>query len=162
MGGADAGYRTYVAYFPELDAGVITLGNYGSFNSGGVAMQCIDAFFGKDFDPAPSLPEVPQPERKKVVPWKPTAAELTACTGRYYSPELETFYTVSLKDTILTAYQKRLGEIALIPKPERMQFTVNNFALGEVEFKKNDKGIMEMLVSTGRVRHLRFGKDESK
>jgi len=45
-GGADAGFRSYVAFFPEIDAGVIVLSNDAGFNTPGVASQVADVFLG--------------------------------------------------------------------------------------------------------------------
>ena len=43
-GGSDAGFRSYVAFFPEIDAGVIVLANVASFDPTGVALQVADVF----------------------------------------------------------------------------------------------------------------------
>lgn len=54
-GGSDAGYRTFLAYYPEIDAGVVTVGNLASFDSGRVAERTAEAFFADDMDaPAPA------------------------------------------------------------------------------------------------------------
>ena len=50
-GGALAGYRSFIAYYPEIDAGVVTMGNVSSFNSGGVADNIAEAFFEDAFEP---------------------------------------------------------------------------------------------------------------
>ena len=43
-GGADAGYRTYLARYPEQDLAVIVFSNDASFSSGSVAHQVADIF----------------------------------------------------------------------------------------------------------------------
>lgn len=43
-GGADAGYRSFFARYPEQDLAVIVFSNDGSFNSGGLARQVADVF----------------------------------------------------------------------------------------------------------------------
>lgn len=43
-GGADAGYRTYVAIFPDLKLGFIVFSNLGDFNPGGKAYEMADLF----------------------------------------------------------------------------------------------------------------------
>ncbi len=154
--GGDAGYRTYVAYYPDIDVGVVALGNYGSFDPSGIAHQAVEATFGDLFraeQPPPASPPS-QPEEKKQ-PWKPASRDLEKLAGRYYSPELETFYTVTSQDTVLVAYQRRLGDVTLTPATEKNHFDGSQFALQNVEFVP-DKG--EMLVSNGRVRNLKFRK----
>ena len=105
--GGDAGYRTYVAYFPELDAGVIALGNVASFNAGQIAADAMEAFFGDKLSPPPPPPS--QRDLKQEERWKPTLTELTRYEGRYFSRELETFYVVSLKDSSLVASHRGWG-----------------------------------------------------
>src|SRR5690606_3443901 len=41
-------------------------------------------------------------------PWAPTADQLRSFEGRYFSEELETFYTVTLKDGKLVLTHRRL------------------------------------------------------
>ena len=43
-GGADAGYRTYVAVYPDEKLGIAVFGNIGNFNPGGVAANIVDLF----------------------------------------------------------------------------------------------------------------------
>ena len=77
-GGADAGYRTNVAYYPDIDAGVIALGNVGSFPAGRVATEVAEAFFGDRMTaPPPTVDSVP--ERGVAVP----EARLDAIVGAY-------------------------------------------------------------------------------
>ena len=45
--------------------------------------------------------------------WSPTAAELTAYAGRYYSDELETYYTLSVKQGALTVENRRSAAVKL-------------------------------------------------
>ena len=160
--GGDAGYRTYVAYFPDIDAGVITLGNHGSFDPGGTATEVMEAFFGDLLEPSPppTQPAASEPEKEED-PWKPTQADLEAFAGRYYSPELETFYTLSMKGSHIVAYHRRLGEVILMPKVKESEFSGSEFALQNLEFVKSPSGrVQEMRVSNGRVRKLLFRKVE--
>jgi CubicO group peptidase (beta-lactamase class C family) len=158
-GGADAGYRTYIAYFPEIDAGVITLGNDGSFNSGAIATEAIEAFFGDKLLPEPPSPS--QPARKAEEQWKPTKSELARYAGRYFSDELETFYVVSVKDSNLVAYHRRLGGVVLTPGTKLGQFRSDQFALQNVQFTETETGL-NMFVTTGRVRNLKFRRVDTE
>jgi CubicO group peptidase (beta-lactamase class C family) len=152
-GGSDAGYRSFVAYFPEVDVGIVTLGNDASFNSGQIAAEAMAAFFGNELTPEPPTPT--QPARKPEERWEPTRLELTRYAGRYFSDELETFYVISVKDSILVAYQRRFGDINLIPGQKEGQFRSSQYMLQSVRFSENHD-VMDMLVSTGRVRDLKF------
>ncbi len=55
-GGASAGYRSSVAFYPDLNAGVITLSNFASFD-GSLPPQIAEAFFGDHM-----VPEEPDEE----------------------------------------------------------------------------------------------------
>ena len=57
-GGADAGYQAFLAYYPEIDAGVVTLGNVASFDAG-VADAVAEAFFGEHMDAPATAPAEP-------------------------------------------------------------------------------------------------------
>ncbi|MGE3616970.1 MAG: serine hydrolase [Gemmatimonadales bacterium] len=85
--------------------------------------------------------------------WKPTAGELAAFTGRYFSEELETFYTVSVKADTLVVQQRRLDEAKLTPgEPDRFAGGGLNFAF---ERDRNGK-VIGFYVANGRTRDVRF------
>lgn len=66
-GGADAGYRTYVAVYPDQKLGIAVFGNIGNFNAGGVAADIVDLFL-KDTSA----------KARKPAPKDTSAATLTA------------------------------------------------------------------------------------
>jgi CubicO group peptidase (beta-lactamase class C family) len=155
-GGADAGYRTALVYFPAVDAGVIVLSNDAGFNSGAVARDVAAAFFADRMTAAQPNPTPPsQPARPE--PWKPTAEQLQVYAGVYYSPELETRYTVRVSDGALVAVHRRHGDLALRPV-EQDRFNVpTSWFFTNVRFERAaDGSITGMRVSSGRVRNLLF------
>lgn len=249
-GGGDAGFRTWLEYYPEIDAGVVVLGNLASFDAGGIGTRVAEAFFAGDMrakerarasdpeagkgaaGPVPAalgkalagvfaiddgpyvtiayedgrlssqvegqpafalLPEgphtfrvdVPRPDvriafeaepggavdravlhqngqkpMRRVAKWAPDAAALAAYTGRYFSPELETFYTVSLEGEKLIIGHRRHGDFALVPK-EKDVFVSGEWWIGRVKFERDPDGnIRSLSVSNGRVRNLRFERVE--
>ena len=86
----------------------------------------------------------------------PVADELARYAGRYYSPELDTAYTVIVKEEKLVATHVRHGEIELSPTTAD-EFTGNRWFFGQVVFKRDaDDMPTVMLVSSGRVRSVRF------
>ena len=76
-GGSDAGFRTFLAYYPEIDAGVVALGNVASFDAG-VATAVAETVFGEHMDPAPA-PQPPPADLDVRVP----SARLDAYAGAY-------------------------------------------------------------------------------
>ena len=86
----------------------------------------------------------------------PSADELARYAGRYYSPELDTAYSLSVKEEKLVATHVRHGEIELSPTTAD-EFTGNRWYFGEVVFERDTDGVpASMLVSSGRVRSVRF------
>lgn len=246
-GGADAGYRTMLAYYPELDAGVVVLSNVASFDVRGTAREVAESFFGEKMQPAeegkPATPPAPaavaistglldryagryqfegngalvtftrkgaalfrqvqgQAELpltplsdsvfavggvdarvtfhretdgrvvratvqqgdtralRRIEPWSPTAAELEEYAGRYYSPELETFYTIAVEDGALVALHRRHGTIRLSPV-EAGTFRGDVWFLGSVRFERGEDGrVTGLRASNGRVRKLWFARQE--
>lgn len=87
---------------------------------------------------------------------------MRAYAGRYYSPELETVYTVVVEDGRLVARHRRHGDVALTPRQ------ANAFQGGEswmetVEFERGPGGaVTGMRVSngSGRLRRVWFEKLE--
>lgn len=242
--GADAGFRSAAAYYPELDAGVVVLANVASFPLQ-TAEALAERYFGARMEPAatpadsadgeptvavdPALLQayagqweargggtVPidregdqlmitgggrrEPLRAvsdstfllsrldirltfhreaggevnratlvqqgrtssvhRVVPYTASAEELRALTGRYYSPELETVYTVLVRDGTLVARHIRHGDLPLAPRAPNA-FRGRQSPFSDVRFERAaDGAVTGMRVSDagGRLRNLWFQK----
>jgi len=164
-GGADAGYRTYLSYYPELDAGIIILANVAGFQGGVIAKEVASTFFGEHMvnKPKPENanqgnPHAPEPKQKL---WKPTLEELSLYTGRYYSEELDTFYVISLEEDRLKISHTRHGD-RFLTATEKDIFRSNQWFLGELTFSRSKKQTVEQIsISNGRVKKLTLEKVES-
>lgn len=102
------------------------------------------------------------PNRAKRVEERaePTPEELAGFTGRYYSPELETFYTVMLEGGKLIARHQRHSDIHLTPS-EKDRFSGDTWFFSDVKFERDaGDAVTTMRVSSGRVRNVRFEKVE--
>ena len=239
-GGADAGYRSFVLYYPGLDAGVVVLSNLASFNPGGTAREVAEIFFAGEMEPAEAerapasaagqavdpavlaaytgdwrleeagtrmsverqgarlfvraaqtgrvellslsdstfrvgdtgaeiafhreggdradravlLQNGARSEMRRMRPHAPGPAELEAYVGRYYSPELETVYTVVVEGDRLIARHRRHGDVVLTPE-EPDAFGSDQWFFGNVAFERDERGaVTGMRVSSGRVRNL--------
>jgi CubicO group peptidase (beta-lactamase class C family) len=85
--------------------------------------------------------------------WAPTLEDLGAFVGRYFSQELETFYTVTLEDDRLALEQRRMNDRNLNPR------RVDTFAEGglEVSFERDRNGqVIGFYMSNTRTRGVRF------
>ncbi len=91
--------------------------------------------------------------------WAPAASDLAIYTGRFFSVELETFYTVELGEDGLLIKHRRLEDIELTPKVED-SFNAT-FPITEVEFIRGGNGdVTGMMVSNIRTRNVRFDRQQ--
>ena len=91
-------------------------------------------------------------------PYRPGPDELSAYEGDYFSDELQTFYEIELKDTLLVLHIPNSEEIKLSPV-EKDEFKGNVFFIGQMEFHRDDRGwVKGFEVSNGRTRNIRFEK----
>jgi Domain of unknown function (DUF3471) len=89
-------------------------------------------------------------------PWAPTAAELAAYTGRYFSEELETFYDLSVKDGKLMAASRRVGAGALTPGVKGTFSATTGVTL---TFERDKNGqVIAFYAGNGRTRDVRFAR----
>ena len=95
--------------------------------------------------------------RLEEEPWEPTEEDKKAYAGRYFSEELETFYTVTANDSSLVLAQRRLDDIQLTPT--KKDVFGGSFPLAELEFVRNEAGeVIGLTVSNVRSRGIRFEK----
>jgi hypothetical protein len=86
--------------------------------------------------------------------WEPGAEDLADYVGRYFSEELETFYTLSLADGKLRLSHLRLDDADLVPGEE-----VDRFAGADLsfEFERDRNGkVIGFYLSNVRTRDVRF------
>jgi CubicO group peptidase (beta-lactamase class C family) len=237
-GGADAGYRSFVVWFPDDRLGVSVLSNVSNFNAGDVAYKVAEVYLGSKMAPAPEKPKpaqrtfisveparleqytgdyqtdlglvhiavrdgklmatpagqptvelkpvgparfyvelvntevefVPNPggamtirisgnlhgdgKRVRIAPFDPQ--DLAKYAGAYWSDELETQYTVVLKNGRLVASHAHHGDIALTAVAKD-QFRGAAFFMQDVQFVRDGEGrITGMIVGGGRVNAVRF------
>ncbi|MGK7311427.1 MAG: serine hydrolase domain-containing protein [Candidatus Longimicrobiales bacterium M2_2A_002] len=92
--------------------------------------------------------------------WEPDPEELEVYAGRYFSPELETFYELAVEDGTLRIEHRRFDEPVELTPTERDAFT-GTFPVAQAEFIRNDAGeIVALEVSSGRTRGVRFERVE--
>ena len=83
----------------------------------------------------------------------PTPEDLSAFVGRYFSQELETFYTITLEEDQLVLQHRRMNDRNLNPRD------VDAFAGGglQLSFERDRNGqVIGLYVSNGRTREVRF------
>ena len=85
--------------------------------------------------------------------WKPTAADLQQFVGRYFSAELETFYTITLEQDTLVVRQRRLDDAKLTAgQTDRVAGGGLNFS----SERDRNQFVIGFYVANGRTRDVRF------
>jgi hypothetical protein len=239
-GGGDAGYRTYVVWFPEHQLGIAVLGNAGNFNPGGLANQVAAMYLGDRMEPETKKPAAarqyvsleaatldrysgtyrlpvgileietkggklmgaPRGQAKSEfmplaanrffvepvsaeVEFSPKAdggmaikivqgagsmegervkleaadsADLSQYAGSYWSEELETRYTMVVREGKLFAEHIRHGEVPLTTL-FKDQFTGGQWFMPQVRFARDNSGrVNAVTLGGGRIRGIRFVK----
>lgn len=86
-------------------------------------------------------------------PWEPTPDDLAAFEGRYFSEEIETFYTIVLEEERLVARQRRMDDIRLTPGDED---TFSGASL-TFSFERDRNGrVIGFYLANVRTRDVRF------
>lgn len=95
---------------------------------------------------------------RRILAQAHTASNLKEYTGKYYSPELETTYTILLEGSQLKAIHIRNPSLPLKPQVKDT-FTAGEWWFGNVAFERNAQGEISSfsLEGNGFIR-LRFYK----
>jgi len=158
-GGADAGYRTFINRFPEQHFSVIVFSNLASFNPGNIAYQIADIYLADQLAEAPPKTSEPPPagDQPKEA-FETSSVVLSEYTGRFYSPELETAYTLEVVNDTLVAHHQRHDDIKLTIK-QKDGFSSSAWWTGNVDFTRNSSNAINgFKVNAGRIRNVAFEK----
>ncbi len=97
-------------------------------------------------------------ELERVPPYEPTVEELQALTGKFFSKELATFYTLEMRDTTLTLLIRNTEDIELSALKED-NFKGDIYFIGELAFIRDPGGqVTGFTVANGRTRGIWFEK----
>ena len=158
-GGADAGFRTQVYWFPEVETGVVVLTNVANGNPAGRARDVADVVLAGSFPEEEEEDDeggAPAPATDAAPPETPGPAVLAGYAGTYYSPELDALYHVAAGEGGLVAHHVRHGAIALEPRAAD-EFATDRWWMREIRFERGAGGAVTGLrVGGGRVRNLLF------
>jgi CubicO group peptidase (beta-lactamase class C family) len=165
-GGADAGYRSFVLWFPEQELGVAVLTGLASFDCPGTAFKVADALLEdtaqKDGPKRLKFSheaggDTVTGERIAAGSSEPKTSDLEAFPGVYWSDELETQYTIKLKDGKLTAEHIRHGTVDLLPTKLPDQFTTREWFMEQVKFQRDPSGhVTGVTLGGGRLTGILF------
>jgi CubicO group peptidase (beta-lactamase class C family) len=95
---------------------------------------------------------------EKVTEPSLTPEQLLAFEGRYWSDELETLYTLTVEDSVLTAHHRRLEPFGLTHRTGD-EFSGGMWFFGTVRFDRDPTGAVSgFLASNGRTRDIWFAR----
>lgn len=163
-GGGDAGYRSYVVWFPELELGVAVVSNLASFNPGPIANKVAAVFAGEKMSAEAVNPKLAAEvgmgggtvSQGLIAVAEPEEADLAQYSGVYWSEELETQYTLGVKGGKLVADHAHHGEIGLT-SVGKDHFRGAAWFMPEVKFVRDESSrITGLTLGGGRVSAVRF------
>lgn len=151
-GGSSAGYRSYVAYFPDQELQIITKGNWSGMNSAGIVNALAEQLLGDDLEP----PAV-RGRSREVTEEEPYAfsGSLQRYEGRYYAPELDVYCEIVEEDGKLFIENRLFGKRELEPVADREFF---GQGVGLLRFQQKNNKVFEFRLDEGRVLNLRFDR----
>lgn len=162
--GADAGYRTSIAVFPDLKMGFIVFSNFDDSRPGQKTDEIADLFIKDTISKRPGKSETPHTDPGKAITKDITATltdqQLQGYTGIYYCPELDCKYGIVLKDHQLWLTNAKYNDIRLSLTADD-QLTDDYWFMDHLKIGKDSKNkISGFEVNSGRIRHLLFKKIE--
>lgn len=155
--GVDAGYRSFMLYFPEQDVGIIVLSNLASCNTVDLARRTADILLDLPADepeaPTPQVPSRPY----NGIRYEPDAPA-SDYVGVYYNPEVQTEYRIAERDGQLILTHKRFEDVRLLPTAHD-RFKGTYWIFNDLEFNRGSAGeITGFAVSNGGVTRMEFLK----
>ena len=156
--GSWRGFRSHLVHFPDQKFGVVILCNLDTFNPLSLAERVADLYL------ADILAQVEASEPEKAVePAEETKSEplppeqLAEFEGDYYTEELDTTYTIRVREDGLVAQHRRHDDIVLTYAAGH--FRGDSWFFPEIHFTRDDIGsVTGFRLTGGRVRNLHFEK----
>ena len=157
-GGGDAGFRSFMIYFPKQKFGVAILSNLGNFVGRDIAKKIADIYLERELKPQSTENNQPQKSANSVT-FQISNEKLNEYLGDYYSEELDTTYKIVFKDGNLIVQHFRNDDVSL-NAVSADKFSAEVWWFKSVLFTRDGKGNIEgFRLSTFRgVRNLKFVK----
>jgi len=157
-GGHDAGFRSFLARFPEQHFSLVTLSNDEHYEVLKTGLQ-IAGFYLKD-----SLEEKreskPVPQSQVVSPELTYKHDLKRFEGKYYNDELATSYNLKVRGEKLVLSHIRLSDVELDRAGEsKFSGSGEQIFSFEVDFLSNEeKNVTGFLISNFGAKNVKFEK----
>lgn len=154
-GGHDAGFRAFLARFPDENMSIITLSNdehYEIFARGlEIAEFYLESTMGPKVYEGQKPPLIVEKKKEEQISLEPFV-------GSYHSNELSTTYHIKIQENQLVISHQRLPNMPLTHK-RGTKFYGNNYFNFEIDFIKNrNERVTGFEISNFGVRKLQFKK----
>ena len=149
--GGDAGYRTYLARFPEKRFSVIVLSNDESFSSLKTGLDIAKFYLKDDLKKRITV----KPQNIENNPIKPFNSDLTEFEGEYYNPELTTTYQLKVNGNKLIMSHRRLSDIELTQIGKDKFSGTNTFGF-EMKILRTSQEVVGFEISNFGAKNVKF------
>jgi CubicO group peptidase (beta-lactamase class C family) len=136
-GGADAGYRSFITWFPDQKLGMTVLSNLGSMNPGGMAFQVADVYLMDQLTPQKKESEEAEESKTDVDP-------------ELYDDYVGVYQVSGVTITITKENNRLMGEATGVPKTELVPESETTFlakgANVRLTFQRDENGKVTQLI----------------
>ncbi|MDO9679598.1 MAG: serine hydrolase domain-containing protein [Bacteroidales bacterium] len=147
--GSTAGYRAWLAWYPDEKLSVAILSNYAAFNPTVAGRAVAYVFLG-----TPQLTATIRDGSQQIKQPAYENSDLKRYVGTYYSEDIDVTYQINLKDGELEVYRKAGDTFRLISTAKDEFSTLTN---GQYIFTKDKRGrITGFTVSVSRAENVPF------
>ena len=157
-GGWWPGFKSHLMHFPDQKFGIIILCNLDTFNPLSLAEKVADLYLADLLAPV----ETPEPgevkeSNKGTKPEPLTPEQLAEFKGDYYTEELNTTYTIGVRENQLVAQHIRHDDILLTSVGDH--FLGDTWFFPEVHFTRDATGnVVGFKLAGYRIKNLSFEK----
>lgn len=159
-GGASAGYRASLLYFPDHDVGILTQANSPSTVPAGLEALLAEAMLGAHMEPAAVADDDADQGGDNGGDdgdgGSPFDGDLERLAGQYYSPELEATWWLAVEDGAVSARHASHGSID-VRHVGGNRFE-SDYPINEIEVVRDGDRVTGLRISNGRVRNMWFEK----
>lgn len=150
-GGHDAGFRAWLARFPENNFSIVTLSNDEHYDILGTGLKMTEFYLKDEFK------EIARSNPRNLVnaPMEKYSSNANDFKGEYYSDELTTGYSIKVQDDKVMMTHNRLSDIALTRIGENKFSGTNSFSF-EIEFMRSGKEIVGFKISNFGAKNVKF------
>ena len=157
--GSWRGFRSHLMRFPDQKFGVVILCNLNTFNPLRLAEKVADLYLADVLAP---VEEASEPEKvavpaEETKPEPLTPEQLTEFTGDYYTEELDTTYSIRVRENQLVAQHIRHDDILLTYADGH--FLGSTWFFPDIRFTRDDtRQVTGFRLTGSRVKNLHFQK----